>query len=156
MDSCKRRERKELLSSRSIASKVPGACPSEAQAQGSLSETHSWTVTQSGSKGGVKREATITAGVLRPRYLKTYARPAPVNRAKRARPRLDRGQRFDEERGEHDCGQSERCRQRGDVEVGLGEIMLRPRLEVVAPTQRWSIQLRIMSMPKLWPEACSC
>ena len=84
MDSCKRRERKELLSSRSIASKVLGACPSEAQAQGSLSETHSWTVTQSGNKRGVKREATITAG-LRPRSLRTYARPAPVNRAKGAR-----------------------------------------------------------------------
>ena len=46
--------------------------------------------------GGVKREATITAGVLRPRYLRTYARPAPVNRAKEARLRLDRGHGFDE------------------------------------------------------------
>ena len=45
--------------------------------------------------GGVKREATITAGVLRPRYLRTYARPAPVNRAKEARLRLDRGHGFD-------------------------------------------------------------
>ena len=45
---------------------------------------------------GVKREATITAGVLRPRYLRTYARPAPVNRAKEARLRLDRGHGFDE------------------------------------------------------------
>ena len=44
---------------------------------------------------GVKRVATITAGVLRPRCPRTYARPAPVNRAKEARPRLDRGQRFD-------------------------------------------------------------
>ena len=95
----RRRERKELLSSRSIASKVPGACPREVQAQGSLSETHSWTVTQSGNKGGVKREATITAGVLRPRYLRTYARPAPDNRAKGARLRLDRGQRFDQRSG---------------------------------------------------------
>ena len=49
--------------------------------------------------GGVKREATITAGVLRPRYLRTYARPAPVNRAKEARLRLDRGHGF----GEEDC-----------------------------------------------------
>ena len=47
--------------------------------------------------GGVKREATITAGVLRPRYLRTYARLAPVNRAKGARLRLDRGPGFDEE-----------------------------------------------------------
>ena len=30
----------------------------------------------------VKQKVTITAGVLRPRYLRTYARPAPVNRAK--------------------------------------------------------------------------
>ena len=45
---------------------------------------------------GVKQEATITAGVLRPRYLRTYARPAPVNRAKEARLRLDRGHMFDE------------------------------------------------------------
>ena len=44
----------------------------------------------------VKREVTITAGVLRPRYLRTYARPAPVNRAKEARLRLDRNRRFDE------------------------------------------------------------
>ena len=36
-------------------------------------------------KKGSKREATITAGALCPRYLRTYARPAPVNRAKRAR-----------------------------------------------------------------------
>ena len=43
----------------------------------------------------VKREVTITAGVLRPRYLRTYARPAPVNRAKEARLRLDRNHRFD-------------------------------------------------------------
>ena len=113
MESCKGRGRKELLSSRSIASKVPGACPSKAQAQGSLSETHSWTVTQSGNKRGVKREATITAGVLRPRYLRTYARPAPVNRAKRARLRLDRGPGFDEweidqeEEVERQCGKSE-------------------------------------------------
>ena len=55
-------------------------------------------------KGEVKREATITAGVLRPRYLRTYARPAPVNRAKRARLRLDRGQRFDKEENEYDDG----------------------------------------------------
>ena len=53
--------------------------------------------------GGVKREATITAGVLRPRYLRTYARPAPVNRAREARLRLDRGHGFDEE----DCNQEE-------------------------------------------------
>ena len=45
----------------------------------------------------VKREATITAGVLRPRNLRTYARPAPVDRAKEARLRLDRGHGFDEE-----------------------------------------------------------
>ena len=38
----------------------------------------------------VKREATITAGVLRPRQLRTYARLTPVNRVKRARLRLDR------------------------------------------------------------------
>ena len=44
----------------------------------------------------VKREVTITAGVLRPRYLRTYARPAPVNRGKEARLRLDRNHRFDE------------------------------------------------------------
>ena len=44
----------------------------------------------------VKREVTITAGVLRPRYLRTYARLAPVNRAKEARLRLDRNHRFDE------------------------------------------------------------
>ena len=55
-------------------------------------------------KGEVKREATITAGVLRPRYLRTYARPAPVNRAKRARLRLDRSQRFDKEDTERDVG----------------------------------------------------
>ena len=53
---------------------------------------------------GVKREATITAGVLRPRYLRTYARPAPVNRAKGARLRLDRGQRFDGRGGEDEWG----------------------------------------------------
>ena len=51
---------------------------------------------------GVKREATITAGVLRPRYLRTYARPAPVNRAKEARLRLDRGHGFDEKEGNHE------------------------------------------------------
>ena len=37
-----------------------------------------------------------TRRVLRPRYLRTYARPAPVNRAKEARLRLDRNHRFDE------------------------------------------------------------
>ena len=41
------------------------------------------------------QETRITAGVLRPRYLRTYARPAPVNRAKEARLRLDRNHRFD-------------------------------------------------------------
>ena len=44
----------------------------------------------------VKQEVTITAGVLRPRYLRTYVRPAPVNRAKEARLRLDRDHRNDE------------------------------------------------------------
>ena len=43
----------------------------------------------------VNQEVTITAGVLRPRYLRTYARPAPVNRAKEARLRLDRNHQFD-------------------------------------------------------------
>ena len=52
--------------------------------------------------GRVKREATITARLLRPRYLRTYARPAPVNRAKEARLRLDRGHGFDEEDCSHE------------------------------------------------------
>ena len=47
MDSYGRKRRKGLLSSRSIASEIPRACPSEAQARRSPIETHSWTVTQS-------------------------------------------------------------------------------------------------------------
>ena len=50
---------------------------------------------------------------MRPRYLRTYARTAPVNRAKRARLRLDCGPGFDEleidqeEEGDSQCRKSE-------------------------------------------------
>ena len=72
--------------------------PAKHRHQGVRARLDSWTVTQSQGNEKVKRGATITAGVLRPRYLKTYARPAPVDRAKGARLRLDRGRRFDREK----------------------------------------------------------
>ena len=82
--------------------------PAKHRQWGVRARPDSWTVTQSKRDEMVKREATITAGVLRPRYLRTYARPAPVNRAKGARLGLDRSQRFDEGNVEDEGAKTER------------------------------------------------
>ena len=73
---------------------MPEPVPAKHRQWGVRARPNSWTVTQCGRDEKVKREATITAGVLHPRYLKTYARPAPVNRATGATLRLDRSQRL--------------------------------------------------------------
>ena len=95
MDSYSKRKLQRLLSSESINRRSSKPVPTKHRQEESNRDSQLDRNTMQETRK-VKREVTITAGVLRPRYLRTYARPAPVNRAKEARLRLDRNHRLDE------------------------------------------------------------